>query len=309
MKKKETLTRAEAVRQRRATQKKPRKQRSPIAAPSAPARSKNLRTRRYESATLNPAREGLRPITMPAFQWNWRIASALLAILLSISIYFAFASAYFKVAAPTISGSQRLSVGEIASTLQLNGKSIFLLTPRAIERDLQLTFPSLSSVSVHVKLPNQVYVNVTEREPLIAWHQQEGGMAWIDAEGIAFPVHGQVDGLVTITALGSPPAPLMDTATRNELAPPPFIAPEIVSALQALAPHAPQGTPIIYDPQYGLGWNDPRGWTVRFGDITDEIALKLRIYETMVAWFAENNTHPILVSVVQPHAPFYRTEP
>jgi len=71
----------------------------------------------------------------------------------------------------------------------------------------------------------------------------------------------------------------------------------------------PSGTPIIYDPKAGLGWTDPRGWTVQMGDITEDMALKLRLYETIVAWFEANHIVPILVNLEYPDAPYYRLEP
>lgn len=321
MSKEQKLSRAEIVRQRRAAQQAKDAQKESASRSMPPVttragsssvakkkkRKPNVRQRRYEIA-VNTASENLRTVSMPFIRLEWRAASALLVILLGIGLYLLWTSPYFMVAAPQIQGNQRLGSEEISSVLNLTGESVFLLRPNQLERGLLIAYPSLASVSITVSLPNQVRIHVTERQPLIVWQQQSGGAAWIDAEGIAFLPRGQVDGLVSILALGPPPAPVVDTASASELAPPPFISPETVAALEALAPYAPQGAPIIYDPQYGLGWNDARGWSVRLGDITKDIALKLRIYETMVNWFAQHNIHPVLVSVAHPHAPFYRTE-
>ena len=147
-----------------------------------------------------------------------------------------------------------------------------------------------------------------ERQPAIIW-QQDGKSAWIDSNGIAFRASAYVEGIITVTALGPPPAPVVDASLQDKFAPPPYIAPETVAALQALITHVPPGTPIVYDPKTGLGWIDSRGWTVQLGDITEEIGLKLRLYETIVNWFAQNNIRPILVNLEYPHAPYYRTEP
>jgi len=163
-------------------------------------------------------------------------------------------------------------------------------------------------VEVTLSLPNLARVTVRERQPALIW-QEDGKVAWIDLDGVAFRATSHVEGLITVTALGSPPAPLVDTSQHSELAPPPYIAPQTVIALQSLVAHVPPGTPIIYDPQSGLGWTDPRGWTVQLGDITEEIGLKLRLYETLVNWFEHNNIQPILVNLEYPHAPYYRTEP
>ncbi|MCF6277919.1 MAG: FtsQ-type POTRA domain-containing protein [Anaerolineales bacterium] len=316
------MTRAELVRQRRFQQQTaemhlqpqvrsvlpvvkpaPVKKNGVASRPMARAKKR----RRYEVA-FSPANENLRPTAMPIIRLEWRAASALLLILLSVALYLGFASPYFMVAAPSVQGNQYLSAGEINSVLQLSGKSIFLLTPRQIERDLQITLPSLSSVSVSVRLPNQVSVIVTERQPVIVWQQLDGSMAWIDAQGIAVQPRAQMEGLFPVLALGRPPAPALDEISSDPLAPPPFISPEMITALQALSPYIPAGTQVIYDPQQGISWDDPLGWTVQLGDITEDTALKLRVYETMIGWFAQENIQPILVNVAYPRSPFFRME-
>jgi len=326
--KKDNLSRAAIVRQRRAERKAQEAKEAlekSILKPVAPIRpseetsyigtkKRKVKIQRYEANAFAPAstglrtREDLRSITMPEFRVEWRAASAAVAILLSIAIYLLFTSPYFMVGAPEISGNQYLASEMLNDTLALNGKTIFMLVPENLERDLLLAYPGLADVEVTLSLPNIASVSVRERQPALIW-QQDGKVAWIDLDGVAFRATSHVEGLITVTALGSPPAPLVDSSTRSELAPPPYIAPETVIALQSLVLQVPQGTPIIYDPKSGLGWTDPRGWTVQLGDITEEIGLKLRLYETTVAWFEKNNIRPVLVNLKHPHAPYYRTEP
>jgi len=325
---KENLTRAETVRQRKVTRRTQDARDKRIVKPVSPIRPSQktsfvgtkkhkVKIQRYEATTFAPASnglrasEGVRSLAMPEIRLEWRAASAALAILLSVALYLLFTSPYFMIAAPQIRGNQFLSIEEINGVLNLSGKTIFTIIPQYLERDLLLTHPSLADVEINLSLPNTVSVTVRERQPAIIW-QQDGKSAWIDAEGIAFRASAYVEGIITVTALGSPPTPAVDTSTRsarNKLAPPPYIAPETVAALQALVAHVPPGTPIVYDPKSGLGWVDSRGWTVQLGDITEEIGLKLRLYETLVTWFTQNNIQPILVNLEHPHAPYYRTEP
>ncbi len=315
-------SRAELVRQRRAAQGIENIAEMPVLKPVQPIRPskqtsfvgakkhkpQNTRVFAAEAATLNPPREGLRPIAMPAIRVEWRAASAFLAILLSVAIYLMWTSPYFMVAAPQINGNQYLASEEISNALDLSGTPIFSLVPQDLEHQLLLAHPSLKTVDVTISLPNIVSVRVTERVPVLIW-QQDGGMAWIDAEGIAFRANSHVDGLITVSALGPPPALVMDEATRNEWAPPAYVDPDVVASLRALVAYVPAGTPIIYDPESGLGWTDPRGWTVQLGDITEDFGLKLRLYETITNWFVQNNIRPVLVNIEYPHTPYYRTEP
>ncbi len=314
-----TMTRAESVRKRRAVEAAQEAQEKRALKPVSPlrpskktnfvgAKKRKKNIRQYEAAAFNPAYEGLRSFAMPAIRLEWRAASAALTIILSIVLYLLWTSPYFMVSVPQIKGNQYLSSEKINRALDLSGKKVFSLVPQYMERHLRLTYPELADVEITTSLPNLVNVNVKERQPVLIW-QQDGMMAWIDANGVAIRSNAQVDGLITVTALGPPLAPVVDESTYDELAPPPFIAPTTVAALQSLIAHVPPGTPIIYDPQSGLGWTDPRGWTVQLGDITEEIGLKLRIYESIVTWVTQKNIQPVLINLEYPHAPYYRTEP
>ncbi len=277
------------------------------------AKKRNMKIRRYEASALAPTSDALRPVTpvsvsIPAIHFEWRAASAMLVIVLSVVLYLLFTLPNFRVSMPKISGNQYLATETLNETLALSGKTIFTLVPEKLERDLLIAHPGLADVEVTLSLPNVANVTVKERQPALIW-QQDGKVAWIDAEGIAFRATSQLDGLITVNALGSPPAPVVDTSAQRELAPPPYIAPETVLALQSLVTHVPPGTPIIYDPESGLGWTDPHGWTVQVGSITEDIGLKLRLYENIVAYFEQNNIQAVLVNLEHPHAPYYRMEP
>ncbi len=63
---------------------------------------------------------------------------------------------------------------------------------------------------------------------------------------------------------------------------------------------------MIYDPQYGLGWQDPRGWSVYFGQNTQNIAMKLEVYQSLVENIISQGIQPTLISMAYPDAPFYK---
>ncbi|MCP4139762.1 MAG: FtsQ-type POTRA domain-containing protein [Chloroflexi bacterium] len=328
MSKKKELNRAEKVRRRRGRIREQEIKDKPVLKPVSAIRpseetsfigtkKRKVKTQRYEATALAPTNEALRPrankenartLSMPELRIEWRAVSAALIIFLGVGLYLLFTSPYFMVAPPKIRGNQHLPSEEIANALALDGQNIFSIVPEKLERDLLLKHPGLAGVEITLSLPNVASVSVQERQPALIW-QQDGKAAWVDLEGVAFRATSHVEGLITVSALGSPPAPAVDISTLNELAPPPFIEPKTVLALQALVAHVPAGTVIVYDPKSGLGWIDSRGWTVELGDITEEIGLKLRLYERMLGWFEHNNVRPILVNLEYPHAPYYRTEP
>ncbi|HTP01637.1 MAG TPA: hypothetical protein VMJ64_09700, partial [Anaerolineales bacterium] len=127
----------------------------------------------------------------------------------------------------------------------------------------------------------------------------------IDADGIAFRPHGTPGNLIAVDALAAPPA---STATQADpLSPVPYISPDVVKAVKTLAPDVPGGTTLMYDPQYGLGWVDSRGWKVFFGSDSGNMPLKLQVYKALVDSLAQKGIQPTFISVQYPNAPYYRT--
>jgi hypothetical protein len=186
--------------------------------------------------------------------------------------------------------------------LNVAGRPIFLLTPEALETRLRLNYPELISVHVTVALPNLVSVDIKERLPVIRW-EQGGGYTWISGDGVAFRPRGEVSGLIPVVALSGPN---VEISGGDALTPAPFISVEMVQALKGLASHIPPNTPILYDPSFGFGWNDPRGWRVSFGTSARDVELKIRVYESMVSSLTQRGIQPVVINVTYPTAPYYR---
>ncbi len=233
-----------------------------------------------------------------------RLLSGFLSLLLGIALYLAATLPEFHAAAPQVSGNQRISAEEINSVLSSTGQSIFLLTGSDLETRLRLNYPDLESAHVTVGLPNVVTVSVVERKPVLLW-QQGNGYTWIDANGVAFRPRGATENVIPVAALASPPA--AGTATQiDPLSPVPFISPDLVKAIQTLAPQVPSGAVIEYEPKYGLGWADNRGWKVFFGNSTKDMALKLQVYQSLVDSLTQKGIFPAFISVQYANAPYYR---
>jgi cell division protein FtsQ len=129
-------------------------------------------------------------------------------------------------------------------------------------------------------------------------------MTWIDANGIAFTPRGEVAGLVQVAADGAPTQVLTDpNLPAHEQK---FITPEMVQALLTLAPDIPAGMPMIFDPVYGMGWQDPRGWIVYFGQNAIDIPLKMSVYTAILNTLTLKGVQPSLISVEYLNAPFYK---
>jgi hypothetical protein len=224
-------------------------------------------------------------------------------IFLSTAIYFALTLPYFHVSSATVLGNSRLSREELDSVLSVTGQSIFMVQPDEVAARLRMNYPELASAKVNVYLPNHVYVTVTERQPVILW-QQDGGYTWIDPAGVAFRPRGEAAGLVTVNGLTTPPAGV--ASLDDPFSPLPFLQKELVNAILVLSPSVPAGSTMIFDPGYGLGWNDSRGWQAFFGTSAKDMALKVRVYQSLVDSLVSRGRIPVFISVVYPDAPFYR---
>jgi len=234
---------------------------------------------------------------------GWRLVSFLLSALFGAAVYFAWTLPYFKVSAATVFGNARLSGDEINAVLGVAGQSIFLVQPQELGDRLRLNYPELAAAEVDVYLPNLVYVNVSERQPVILWQQGEG-ITWIDAAGVAFRPSGQGNGLTMVIGLGTPPAGSPDP--NDPLSPPRYLQKELVEAILVLAPNVPAGSTLTYDPNDGLGWKDSLGWNVYFGTNSRDMQLKLRVYQSLVESLAAREMVPEYINVAYADAPFYR---
>jgi len=315
-------TRAEAVRSRRREQSQKRVSKSSIMAtrPLPPITSRDGTTyagrqrptmpttrRKFNSSLSMPGIE----VRMPAIQITStgvrsRLFSFFLSLLLGTALYLAVTLPEFQAAPAQVSGNQRISAQDINAVLGASGQSIFTLTSGELETRLRLNFPDLEAASVTIGLPNTVSVRVTERQPVLLW-QQGDGYTWIDANGVAFRPRGTPGNLIPVAAFAAPPAPT--TVTGDALSPSAYISPDLVKAIQTIAPTVPQGSTVEYDPKYGLGWADSRGWKVFFGTNVGDMALKLEVYKSLVDSLAQKGIQPAFISVQYASAPYYRMNP
>lgn len=268
-----------------------------------------------------PLRTSGAEMQLPAFpqlQLGWRFISGAI-FFLSLAVVFSFSSLNtFEVSAIKLEGSQRLGTEAILSQIDMVGKTIISIQPEEIEEEIGENFPSLETIKVSAGLPASVNIQVSERDPIILWQTDESPL-WIDGEGVTFPVRGEAETLLTIAAKGNPPeiVTVEESDDTQEEEPSlllqeqryPRTSAEFVEGMLALSSYLPEEAVLQYDPQFGLGWQDPRGWLVYFGSDISEIEMKLAEYEVIINTLQEQNLNPALISLEFLHSPFYRMEP
>lgn len=315
MSEKKDLTRAEEVRLRRGQESSQRTQRAvrqatrqmpPVTTRSkgmvAAPRRKSRNTRRRFQVALPIPSDTVRTVSIPRPRFGSRAISFILVAVFGTALYLAYSLPLFRVTQAQITGNQMLSAQEITSVMGVANQPIFTLKPADLETRLRLNFPELVSAKVSVSLPNVVSVNLVERHPVIRW-EQGGSYTWIAGDGVAFRPRGEMAELISVVAEA---APALSLSASDPLNPTPFISTEMVRALKGLGTHVPPGMIIVYNPNYGFGWNDPRGWRVYFGTSADDVELKIRVYESMVNSLAQRGIRPAMINVTYPTAPYYR---
>jgi len=262
-------------------------------------------------------------VQLPAFpqiQFGSRFISGAI-FFLSLAVVFSFSSLNtFEVSAINVHGGQRLGSEAILSQVDVIGKTIITIKPGELQQEIVEGFPSLETVKVSAGLPASINIQVEERDPIILWEREDSPL-WIDKEGVTFPVRGEAETLLTVAAKGNPPeieSPEETENTQDEnedeisilLEPKyPRTSLEFIHGILALSEYLPEEAVLQYDPQFGLGWQDPRGWLVYFGSDISEIEIKLAEYETIITTLQEKSLNPALISLEFLHSPFYRMEP
>ncbi len=256
---------------------------------------------------------------LPNFKIGWRLASFILAALMLVLVIGMREMPIFQVTKINLSGAERVGAEEIFTRLELVDMPIVELIPSEIEQELLNQFHDFKSAKVKLGLPSVVSITVEERLPAVVWTKEDGTSQWIDEEGYLFPVRGEATLPVSVQAIGDAPRnpgslsmvndPLQALLNDDQpLTQTPDVDPSFVNAILTLRNVLPAETTMLYEPSYGLGWYDPRGWNVYFGTQTSEIIQKLAEYEVIVTKLQEKSIQPTLISLEFLHAPFYRVE-
>jgi len=267
--------------------------------------------RRYDIALASPGVE-MRLPSIPMVKLGWRALSFVLVIGLVALLYSMWTSPTFQVQMVDVKGASRLTASDINRSLNIYNQPIFTIIPNQLANHLMANYRELLDVAVKISLPAKVIVTINERTPLIEW-TQESLVQWIDGDGFAFPTRGQVAQLVKVQAYASPPKPAVtledDILLDTMIAPKAFMTSELVNGILTMRAQAPANSNLVYDPTYGLGWSDSRGWDVYFGSDVAEIETKLRVYQAVVDKLQTEGITPALINVEHVHAPYYRMEP
>jgi cell division septal protein FtsQ len=213
--------------------------------------------------------------------WRRLILLPLLAGVAFMLLQF-FTREEFYIYSAQVRGNQRVSAEDIYQASGIDSQHIFWVRPAAAALRIA-ALPGVSEAHVSMALPNQVVIDVQEREPLVAW-RTESTTLWIAADGGQVPQVG-----------GEPPLLLADSqgeASDGHGS----LRRSVLADLVTLHLERPDLTTVSYGVQEGLNYLEPQGFTVYLGSQGD-VKGKLALLQAAQGQIAERKPAPKVIDL------------
>jgi cell division septal protein FtsQ len=187
-------------------------------------------------------------------------------------------------ASTQIGVNQRVAPEEIYTSSGIDGRNILLLRAGDVAA-LVKAIPGVAMATVHVRLPNQVIIDVTEHAPLVAW-QAVTSTVWLASDGSAVPQAG-----------AAPPLRFTDQS-QGRLDKNAALQKLILDDLGAVHAVQPELSEFYYADEPGLFYVTTEGWQVWLGEsgpMDDKLALAAAAAKDITA----QGSHPKVIDVRQ----------
>ena len=183
-----------------------------------------------------------------------RLAVGLPAIALIVGFVQLTQSSLFTVSAAgtQIRGCQRVPAEAVYAASALDQQNLFSIQPAAAVARIE-ALPGVAATRIHVRLPDQVIIDVREYTPLVAL-QMVTTTVWLADDGALLPMVGDPPPLSLIDVNGAAVAPEGD------------LRPQALANLKTLHAARPDLTAVYYGTLEGLYFRAAGGWTVYLGD-------------------------------------------
>ena len=224
---------------------------------------------------------------------GWRTVSFTLIALLVVLIFHGMTAPQYFIGSINLAGARFVSGDEIYRAAAVHAVNAFWLQPDEIEARIE-AIPAILDATIVLKWPPALYVEVVERAPILAW-LQGGETVWIDQEGTAFAVRGELSDLLPI---------VVDDVTQTW----PLeakVPQSVIDGAMELKTLRPNIELLHYDSRFGLSYQDGRGWRGYFG-VGPGMESRLIVYETLVDDLMARRVRPAMIDVGNPDSPYYR---
>jgi hypothetical protein len=198
---------------------------------------------------------------------NWRLLRLLgLAIACAAALLALLTAPVFQASAAQVRGNQRVPAEVIRAAAGVEQRNVFAIQPQRAASRIE-ALPGVAAAEVHVRLPDQVLVDVREHTPFVAW-QAVTTTIWLAEDATALP------------AVGDPPALSLVDEAGAAGDPGGRLRPQVLADLKALRAARPDLTRLYYGAAEGLYFRSPENWTVYLGSQGD-IAAKLALLQAV----------------------------
>jgi len=222
-----------------------------------------------------------------------RVAGLILAIILVSLLAYFFTSDAFYVYEATVHGSNLVSADEVFQRTNVEGFSIFFIDPQQVEEAIR-TIPDIREATVQVRLPNQIIVQVGERQARVMWQTGEQRYG-VDDEGTILPLRAETEpSIPLIRDLDSRPR---QAGEQVDL--------EIISAVERYQTLLPSVKEFSYSQQYGLSLENEHGWRVYLGN-GEGAEVKVAIMEALVQRLESQGASVEFIDLRFQEGPHYR---
>lgn len=255
-----------------------------------PRRSEMRLGRSYEQVVAQD-RSTVRPVSRPRVRIGPRGFSLSLAIALVCLLGFLFIPDVFYVYESVVRGNSLVSAEEIYQASEVDGYSIFFINPRQVEEAIRI-LPDVREAHVQVGLPNQMVVQVRERQAEIIWQTGQESYG-VDEEGTILPLRGEK------------PSILIRDLDATACQPGEHIDLETVRAAKGYNALLPEVREFEYSQRYGLSLVNEHGWRIHLGN-GDSAGVKVAIMNALVERLASQGMMIEFIDLRFYQTPYYR---
>jgi cell division septal protein FtsQ len=222
-----------------------------------------------------------------------------LAVLLGASglMYDLVSSPEFSVSRVSVAGNALLTAGELEATASVTGTNLFWIRRADLGQRLRL-LPPVESVDVMLDLPDQLSIQVQEREPVATWL----------AGDVPFLV--DQDGLILAARPASRPLQTIRDTSNQELVPGSRVNADAVRSVSRLdtllaETFGPQPRQYEYAAENGLNVTQASGPRLILGS-GDSLEWKVAAIQTIVRYLESTQRSAELIDVRFSERPYYR---
>jgi len=208
---------------------------------------KGLQSRVSVPAIVLPSREVVT---------NWLRATLLLLVAAGVAFGLLYLLRWpvlaISPASTQIGGAQRIAKQLIYEQSKVDGRNILVIEASEVMSRVK-HIPGIADAAVHLRLPNQVIIDVVEHAPLVAW-QGITTTVWLAADGSQVPQAG-----------AAPPLRLVDES-EGLLGKDATLRSLVLDNLAAVHALRPELSEFYYGRAQGLYFRNAQGWDVWLGE-------------------------------------------